>query len=210
MNYSRNQTNARSIFAGIMMGLILLVGHVGAAQAQPPIPPKGFINRLIEIKYSTELYLNHALKKETGLTPNEIDSAFAIYNTIRWKVDGLVYQISTEMIVRNSPALLRRLDAWSYEEGEEYPVIKAKGSIKHYVASIKEIEQLYKEAVKPTIYPMNKRTLNLTTNVFYLLKDSYSIVKGLSDLKTRKVMALVELLDHARLMGTGEIVKMGK
>lgn len=47
MNYSRNQTNARSIFAGIMMGLILLVGHVGAAQAQPPIPPKGFINRLI-------------------------------------------------------------------------------------------------------------------------------------------------------------------
>lgn len=114
------------------------------------------------------------------------------------------------MIVRNSPALLRRLDAWSYEEGEEYPVIKAKGSIKHYVASIKEIEQLYKEAVKPAIYPMNKRTLNLTTNVFYLLKDSYSIVKGLSDLKTRKVMALVELLDHARLMGTGEIVKMGK
>jgi hypothetical protein len=122
----------------------------------------------------------------------------------------LVYQISTEMIVRNSPALLRRLDAWSYEEGEEYHVIKAKGSIKHYVASIKEIEQLYKEAVKPTIYPMNKRTLNLTTNVFYLLKDSYSIVKGLSDLKTRKVMALVELLDHARLMGTGEMVKMGK
>jgi hypothetical protein len=210
MNYSRNQTNARSIFAGIMMGLILVVGHVGAAQAQPPIPPKGIINRLIEIKYSTELYLSHALKKETGLTSNEIDSAFAIYNTIRWKVDGLVYQISTEMIVRNSPALVRRLDAWSYEEGEEYPVIKAKGSIKNYVASIKEIEQLYKEAVKPTIYPMNKRTLNLTTNVFYLLKDSYSIVKGLSDLKTRKVMALVELLDHARLMGTGEIVKMGK
>jgi hypothetical protein len=46
--------------------------------------------------------------------------------------------------------------------------------------------------------------------VFYLLKDSYSIVKGLSDLKTRKVMALVELLDHVRLMGIGEMVKMGK
>jgi len=204
MNDSSNKTNARSIFADIMMGLILVVGHVGAAQAQPPTPPKGLINRLIEIKYSTELYLSHAIKKETGLTPNEIDTAFATYNTIRWKVDGLVYQISTEMIVRNSPALLRRLDAWSY--GEENKM----GSIKYYVASIKEIEQLYKEAVKPTIYPMNKRTLNLTTNVFYLLKDSYSIVKGLSDLKTRKVMGLVELLDHARLMGPGELVKMGK
>ncbi len=219
MNYSRNQTNARSIVAGIMMGLILVVGHVGAARAQPPTPPKGIINRLIEIKYSTELYLSHALKKETSLSPNEIDTAFATYNTIRWKVDGLVYQISTEMIVRNSPALLRRLDAWSYGEevelkneilGKELIGIRAKGSIKNYVASIKEIEQLYKEAVKPAINPMNKRTLNLTTNVFYLLKDSYSIVKGLSDLKTRKVMALVELLDHARLMGPGELVKMGK
>ncbi len=219
MNYSRHQTNVRSIVVGIMMGLILLVGHVGAAQAQPPTLPKGFLNRLIEIKYSTELYLSHALKKETGLTPNEIDTAFATYNTIRWKVDGLVYQISTEMIVRNSPALLRRLDAWSYGEevelkneilGKELIGIRAKGSIKNYVASIKEIEQLYKEAVKPAINPMNKRTLNLTTNVFYLLKDSYSIVKGLSDLKTRKVMALVELLDHTRLMGPGEVVKMGK
>jgi hypothetical protein len=205
MNDSKNKTNTRSIYAGIMIGLILVVGHVGAALAQPPTPPKALINRLIEIKYSTELYLSHALKKETGLTPNEIDTAFATYNTIRWKIDGLVYQISTEMIVRNSPALLRRLDAWSY--GEE---IRSQGSIKHYVASIKEIEQLYKEAVKPAIYPMNKRTLNLTTNVFYLLKDSYSIVKGLSDIKTRKVMALVELLDHARLMGPGEMVKMGK
>lgn len=204
MNDSKNKMHTRSIFAGIMIGLVMVVGHVGAAQAQPPTLPKGFINRLIEIKYSTELYLSNALKKETGLTPNEIDTAFATYNTIRWKVDGLVYQISTEMIVRNSPTLLRRLDAWSY--GEERDL----GSIKHYVASIKEIEQLYKEAVKPTIYPMNKRTLNLTTNVFYLLKDSYSIVKGLSDLKTRKVMALVELLDHARLMGPGDLVKMGK
>ena len=203
MNDSKNKIHTRSIFAGIMIGLVMVVGHVGAALAQPPTLPKGFLNRLIEIKYSTELYLSHALKKETGLTPNEIDTAFATYNTIRWKVDGLVYQISTEMIVGNSPALLRRLDAWSYGEVEM-------SSIKYYVASIKEIEQLYKEAVKPTIYPMNKRTLNLTTNVFYLLKDSYSIVKGLSDIKTRKVMALVELLDHARLMGPGELVKMGK
>ena len=219
MNDSKNKIHTRSIFAGIMIGLVMVVGHVGAALAQPPTLPKGFLNRLIEIKYSTELYLSHALKKETGLTPNEIDTAFATYNTIRWKVDGLVYQISTEMIVGNSPALLRRLDAWSYGEerelkneilGKELLGIRAKGSIKHFVESIKEIEQLYKDAVKPTIYPMNKRTLNLTTNVFYLLKDSYSIVKGLSDLKTRKVMALVELLDHARLMGPGEVVKMGK
>ena len=199
---------------------IFVVGTVGAAQAQPPTPPRGFMSRLIEIKYSTELYLSQALKKENGKSQSAIDSTMAIYNTLRWKVDGLVYQLSAEMIARNSPALLRNLDAWSYGEeanlvenetvGKETLSFKTKGSIKHYVVRIKEIEQLYKEAVKPVIYPIHNRTLNLTTNVFYLLKDSYSIVKGLSDLKTRKVMALVELLDHVRLMGPGEVVKMGK
>jgi len=43
--------------------------------------------------------------------------------------------------------------------------------------------------------------------VFYLLKDSYTIIKGLSDLKTRKTMAIVEMLDHARLLGPGDIGK---
>ena len=199
---------------------IFVVGTVGAAQAQPPTPPRGFMSRLIEIKYSTELYLSQALKKENGKNQSAIDSTMAIYNTLRWKVDGLVYKLSAEMIARNSPALLRNLDAWSYGEktnlvenetlGKETVAFRTKGSIKHYVVRIKEIEQLYKEAVKPAIYPIHNRTLNLTTNVFYLLKDSYSIVKGLSDLKTRKVMALVELLDHARLVGPGEVVKMGK
>lgn len=183
---------------------IFVLGTVGAAQAQPPTPPRGFMSRLIEIKYSTELYLSQALKKENGKSQSAIDSTMAIYNTLRWKIDGLVYQLSAEMIARNSPALLRNLDDWSYGEKSEM------GSIRHYVASIREIEQLYKEAVKLAIYPIHNRTLNLTTNVFYLLKDSYSIVKGLSDLKTRKVMALVELLDHARLIGPGEVVKMGK
>lgn len=180
----------------------------GTAQAQAP---QGFISRLIEIKYSTELYLSHAIKKESGSTQNEIDSALANYNTLRWKVDGLVYQISSDMITRNSPAVMRKLDAWSYRQATNtLSILNAPKPIIHYAQTFVEIETIFKEAVVPQIYPNNKRTLNLTTNVFYLLKDSYSIVKGLSDMKTRKVMALVELLDHARLMGPGEIVKMGK
>lgn len=179
--------------------LSMLVASIcSASQAQAP---QGFISRLIQIKYSTELYLSHDIKK--GSTPNEIDTALANYNTLRWKVDGLVYQLSTEMIIHNSPAVMRRLDTWSYGQSES-------ASIKQYAAQFKEIEQIYTDLIVPKIYPNDKRTLNLTTNVFYLLKDSYSIVKGLSDLKTRKVMAIVELLDHARLMGPGELVKMGK
>jgi hypothetical protein len=84
--------------------------------------------------------------------------------------------------------------------------------IQQYVNDLRAIETIYAAVVLPKIIqvPTNTRTLNLTTNVFYLLKDSYSIVKGLSDLKTRKVMALVELLDHARLMSPGEVMKGGK
>ena len=72
--------------------------------------------------------------------------------------------------------------------------------------SFAAIEALYENQIVPTLYNKPK-TLNLTTNVFYLLKDSYSIIKGLSDLKTRKTMAIVELLDHTRLLAPGEVMK---
>lgn len=182
---------------------LIIVLNIGAAQAQTQ---QGLMSRLIEIKYGTELYLSYQIKKESGRTQNEIDTALANYNTIRWKVDGLVYQLSSEMIMRNSSAILRRLDDWSYgKSNSKIPIL-----IQQYIVQFEEIEKLYHLAIETEIYPNNKRTLNLTTNVFYLLKDSYSIVKGLSDIKTEKVMALVELLDHARLMGPGEVVKMGK
>ncbi len=196
---------------------IFVVGTVGAAQAQPPYSPdptptaitEGFISRLIQIKYSTELYLSQALKKENGKSQTAIDSTIAIYNTLRWKVDGLVYQISSDLITRNSPAVMRKLDAWSYGQATNtLSISNAPKPIIHYAQTFVEIETIFKEAVVPQIYPNNNRTLNLTTNVFYLLKDSYSIIKGLSDLKTRKVMALVELLDHVRLLGPGEVGKM--
>jgi hypothetical protein len=35
-------------------------------------------------------------------------------------------------------------------------------------------------------------------------------VKGLNDMKTQKTMALIELLDHTRLLSPGELVKGGK
>lgn len=193
----------KNILKLILIFFLFVASSIKAQTSYTPVA-KGFISRLIEIKYTSELYLSSQIKKGKS---DELkgDSTLAIYNTIRWKVDALVYQISSEMITQNSPAAMRRLDAWSY--GQD-----AHGSIKKFVLAIGEIEQLYKAAVVPIIYPNSgeARSLNLTTNVFYLLKDSYSIVKGLSDLKTRKVMALVELLDHARLMGPGEVVKMGK
>ncbi len=193
MKSSKNNTVTLKLLIGL-----LLITMYGTAKAQSQ---QGFINKLIEIKYSTELYLTNAIKK--GSTPNAMDTALANYNTIRWQVDGLVYQLSSAMIMQNSPAILRQLDAWSYGQNENK-------AIKNYVSQLKAMEKIYQENIEPKIYPGSTRTLNLTTNVFYLLKDSYTIVKGLSDLKTRKVMALVELLDHTRLMGPGELVKMGK
>jgi hypothetical protein len=82
-------------------------------------------------------------------------------------------------------------------------------NIATHIASFAAIDALYQNQIVPRLYNKPK-TLNLTTNVFYLLKDSYSIIKGLSDIKTRKTMAIVELLDHARLLSPGEIGKVGK
>jgi hypothetical protein len=182
----------------------MLLLNCGAALAQPQ---QGLMSRLIEIKYSTELYLTTQIKNETN--PQKKDSALAIYNTMRWKVDGFVYQLSSILITKNSPKIFKQLDAWCYTQKEPTLNVASYQDITAHKASFAQIDALYQNQIAPTLYNKTK-TLNLTTNVFYLLKDSYSIIKGLSDLKTRKTMAIVELLDHARLLSPGEIVKSGK
>jgi hypothetical protein len=184
--------------------VMLIVLNCGAAQAQPQ---QGLMSRLIEIKYSTELYLTTQIKNETN--PAKKDSALALYNTMRWKVDGFVYQLSSTLITKNSPKAFKQIDAWCYAQKEPIVNMASNRNIAAHVESFAEIDALYQTQIVPKLYKQPK-SLNLTTNVFYLLKDSYSIIKGLSDLKTRKTMAIVELLDHARLLSPGEVVKGGK
>jgi len=185
-----------------MVGLVMiLVLNCVAAQAQSQ---QGLMSRLIEIKYSTELYLTTQIKNETN--PQKKDSALALYNTMRWKVDGFVYQLSSILITKNSPKVFKQLDAWCYAQKEPTLNLTSTQNIAKQVASFAEIDALYQTQIAPSLYNKPK-SLNLTTNVFYLLKDSYSIIKGLSDLKTRKTMAIVELLDHSRLLSPVDVSK---
>ena len=186
--------------------VVLLTVVVASAQAQPPtpsnpLPPQGLLSRLIEIKYSSELYVETKLKSET-LTNAQKDTALATYNTLRWKVDGFVYQLSSEMIARNSPREWRKLNEWCLQGKDNAQQLQNLQNLQDF----NEIENFYATKIKPFVIPVTK-TLNLTTNVFYLLKDSYTIIKGMSDLKTQKTMALIELMDHTRLMSVGELRK---
>jgi hypothetical protein len=185
-----------------IVGLVMiLVLNYGAAHAQPH---QGLMSRLIEIKYGTELYLTMELKRESKT--DKKDSALALYNTLRWKLDGFVYQLSSVLITKNSPKTFKQLDAWCYDQKKSGINLTSNKLIGQHVANFAEIDALYQTQIAPKLYNQPK-SLNLTTNVFYLLKDSYTIIKGLSDLKTRKTMAIVELLDHARLLGPGEVGK---
>ena len=177
MKINLNATAPKKIILGFVMMLVL---NCVAAQAQTK---QGLMSRLIEIKYSTELYLTTQLKNETN--PAKKDSALAIYNTMRWKVDGFVYQLSSKLITKNSPKVFKQLDAWCYAQKETTLNVASHKIIAAHVASFEDIDALYQNQVGPTLYNKPK-SLNLTTNVFYLLKDSYSIIKGLVDLKTRK------------------------
>jgi len=185
----------------IIVLVMMMVLNCGAANAEPQ---QGLISRLIEIKYGTELYLTTQLKSESR--SDRKDSALALYNTMRWKLDGFVYQLSSAIITQNSPRGFKKLDAWCY--AQENPVLNLATSklIAEHVASFREIDSLYQNQIAAKLYNQPKN-LNLTTNVFYLLKDSYTIIKGLSDLKTRKTMAIVEMLDHVRLLAPGEVGK---
>ena len=184
-----------------MVGLVMIwVFNCGAAQTQPQ---QGLMSRLIEIKYGTELYLTTEMKSDRK------DSALALYNTLRWKLDGFVYQLSSVLITKNSPNVFKQIDTWCYAQNNPTMNLSSNKLIVQHVASFAEIDALYQAQIAPTLYKQPK-SLNLTTNVFYLLKDSYTIIKGLSDIKTRKTMAIVELLDHSRLLTPVEAGKGGK
>ena len=198
MNKNLKLSGLRKMIFGLVTMLVL---NCGAALAQPQ---QGLMSRLIEIKYGTELYLTTQLKNETN--PAKKDSALALYNTMRWKLDGFVYQLSSALIMQNSTKTFKQLDAWSYDQKNSGLNLTSNKLIAQHVASFAEIDALYQNQIATKLYNQSKN-LNLTTNVFYLLKDSYSIIKGLSDLKTRKTMAIVEMLDHARLLSPVEVGK---
>ena len=203
----------------ILVILVLMLGNFNNKAAA-----QGLLTRLIEIKYTAELYLSSAIKQvgskndgkdgEGSVGANAKDSALAIYNTLRWKVDGLVYQISGDMVAANSPRKMRLLNEWCLQQPKALMVANTNESNKNksiqtYTLALKEIDEIYRTQIANPMYAQTKN-INLTTNVFYLLKDSYTIIKGLSDMKTQKTMALIELLDHTRLLSTGEIAKQGK
>ena len=203
----------------ILVILVLMLGNFNNKAAA-----QGLLTRLIEIKYTAELYLSSAIKQvgskndgkdgEGSVGTNAKDSALAIYNTLRWKVDGLVYQISGDMVAANSPRKMRLLNEWCLQQPEVLMVANINESNKNksiqtYTLALKEIDAIYRTQIANPMYAQTKN-INLTTNVFYLLKDSYTIIKGLSDMKTQKTMALIELLDHTRLVSPGEVAKQGK
>jgi hypothetical protein len=199
MNLKSNRSKIKMVSL-----VMILVLNCGAVQAQPQ---QGLMSKLIEIKYSSELYLTTQIKNETNSVKK--DSALALYNTIRWKVDGFVYQLSSVLITKNSHKVFKQIDAWCYKQKEPTLNLTSNQNIQAHVASFADINAFYQNQIAPALYNKPK-SLNLTTNVFYLLKDSYSIIKGLSDLKTRKTMAIVELLDHTRLLSPGEVMKGAK
>lgn len=203
----------------ILVILVLMLGNFNNKAAA-----QGLLTRLIEIKYTAELYLSSAIKQvgskndgkdgEGSVGANAKDSALAIYNTLRWKVDGLVYQISGDMVAANSPRKMILLNEWCLQQPEVLMVANINESNKNksiqtYTLALKEIDAIYRIQIANPMYAQTKN-INLTTNVFYLLKDSYTIIKGLSDMKTQKTMALIEQLDHTRLVSPGEVAKQGK
>jgi len=203
----------------ILVILVLMLGNFNNKAAA-----QGLLTRLIEIKYTAELYLSSAIKQvgskndgkdgDGSVGANAKDSALAIYNTLRWKVDGLVYQLSGDMVAANSPRKMRLINEWCLQQPEVLMVTHVNESNKNksiqtYTLALKEIDAIYRTQIANPMYAQTKN-INLTTNVFYLLKDSYTIIKGLSDMKTQKTMALIELLDHTRLVSPGEVAKQGK
>ena len=192
--------------------LIVAIVFMISSSSKAAVTP-GLFQRLIKFKYSSELYLITKAKESNRLNrPETLDSALAVYNTIRWNLDGLVYQLSGDLVAANSPKKYQQINQWCLNN-------KAAAASESAAQTLKSIESLC-DLYLPSFSLINEmlekesqqgtRNINLTTNVFYLIKDSYSIIKGLSDLKTQKTMALVDILDQMRLASPQELLKQVK
>ena len=193
-----NNSFYRKLAIGYIIILCLFVFKNTHAQSFEFKSNQGLISKLIEIKYVSELYLGAAFKQNINK-----DTALANYNTLRWKLDGFIYQISADMIAANSPRKIILLNKWCLNENINEKKIQV------YINIIKEIKNIYEKQILSIIYK-NDKTINLTTNVFYLIKDTYTIVNDLIAMKSQKTMAIIELLDHTRLMSPMELAKLGK
>ncbi len=217
--------------------LIVAIVFMISSSSEAAVAP-GLFQRLIKIKYSSELYLITKAKESNRLNRTEsLDSALAVYNTIRWNLDGLVYQLSGDLVAANSPKKYKQINQWCLNNFEgETIAAAASESAAQSLESIESLCELYLpsfslisemsgyNSLKLSTYltesiaqnnpvqniNQQSKNINLTTNVFYLIKDSYSIIKGLSDLKTQKTMALVDILDQMRLESPQELLKQVK
>ena len=192
--------------------LIVAIVFMISSSSEAAIAP-GLFQRLIKIKYSSELYLITKAKESNRLNrPEILDSALAVYNTIRWNLDGLVYQLSGDLVAANSPKKYKQINQWCLNNKAAVTSAAAAQSLesietlcKLYLPSFSLINEMPEEESQ-----QGTRNINLTTNVFYLIKDSYSIIKGLSDLKSQKTMAIVDILDQMRLASPQELLKQVK
>ena len=148
MKNKKHFMRTKQIYIGLLV-FMLGVFAVGAARAQPQQPyiQKGLLSKLIEIKYTSELYLSSALKQNLSK-----DSALANYNTLRWKLDGFVYQLSADMIAANSPRKMILLNAWCLEESNKIN----KKKIQVYINALNEIENIYQNQILPSLYRNDK------------------------------------------------------
>jgi hypothetical protein len=212
--------------------LIVAIVFMISSSSEAAVSP-GLFQRLIKIKYSSELYLISKAKESGRLNkPETLDSALAVYNTIRWNLDGWVYQLSGDLVAANSPKKYKQINQWCLNNKAAVTSAAAAQTLE----SIESICALYLPAFSliselpeynsqkldhnlsessPQNNPdqninQQSKNINLTTNVFYLIKDSYSLIKGLSDLKTQKTMALVDILDQMRLTSPQELLKQVK
>jgi hypothetical protein len=206
---------------------------VTAANTSLVAPAPGLFQRLIKIKYSSELYLIIKTKEAAKLNkPEMVDSALAVYNTIRWNLDGLVYQLSGDLVAANSPKKYKQINQWCLNNKAAVTSAAAAQTLESiesictlYLPAFslisempennsQKLENIFSESSLQNNPDQNinlpSKNINLTTNVFYLIKDSYSLIKGLSDLKTQKTMVLVDILDQMRLTSPQELLKQVK
>ena len=186
-----------------LVGVLSLKSNAAA----PSLVNLGLVSQLVEVKYISEAWLSRVVS-DTARAKVPRDSALIYYNDVRIQLDRIIFQLTADMVERNSVKVYHRLNTYftdhRFSESEDAP-----RSVLLYVLALKDLQKSFKSNINPDKHDLRSELLSAAT-ILSIVNTGWTVLKGIKEQRGKKVDGIVELLNNLRLNAAGDLSKIKK
>ena len=172
--------------------------------AAPDLVNLGLVSQLVEIKYVSEAWLSRVVA-DTAKTKCPKDSALVFYNDVRIQLDRIIYQMTADMVERNSVKIYRQLNRY-YTKHPLSETNGAGGAVLPYVLALSDLHNSFKTTINPDRGAFRTEFLSAAT-MLSIVNTGWTVLKGIKEQRGKKVDGIVEILNNLRLNAPGDLLK---